>query len=56
MVDRSIPVYLLLEKDGEVEAKWGPRAATIQEYVMELERSLPATDAPEFKEKQTGIY
>ena len=33
---RSIPVYLLLNAEGEVEAKWGPRAAPIQEYVMGL--------------------
>ena len=31
---RSIPMYLLLGKDGEVIAKWGPRAAQLQEYVM----------------------
>ena len=24
---RSIPVYYSLDEDGEVEAKWGPRAA-----------------------------
>ncbi|WP_192599741.1 thioredoxin family protein [Sporosarcina limicola] len=49
---RSIPVYLLLDENGEVEAKWGPRAATIQEYVMGLRKDLPPADAPEFKEKQ----
>ena len=49
---KSIPMYLLLGKDGEVEATWGPRAAQIQEYVMGLRKSLPPADAPEFKEKQ----
>jgi hypothetical protein len=49
---RSIPVYLLLGEDGEVEAKWGPRAASIQEYVMEMRKDLPPADAPEYKEKQ----
>jgi hypothetical protein len=49
---RSIPVYLLLDEDGKVEAKWGPRASQIQEYVMGLRKSLPPADAPEYKEKQ----
>lgn len=49
---RSIPVYLLLDENGEVEAKWGPRAAIIQEYVMGLRKSLPPADAPEYKELQ----
>ncbi|HJF32243.1 MAG TPA: thioredoxin family protein [Sporosarcina psychrophila] len=49
---RSIPVYLLLNEKGEVEAKWGPRAAVIQEYVLELRKDLPAADSPDYKEKQ----
>ena len=49
---RSIPVYLLLDEEGEVEAKWGPRAASIQEYVMGLRKDMPPADAPDFKEKQ----
>ena len=49
---RSIPVYLLLDENGEVEAKWGPRAATIQEYVMGLRKDMPPADSPEYKEKQ----
>jgi len=50
---RSIPVYLMLGEDGEVVAKWGPRAEAIQEYVMKLRKELPANDSPDFKEKQT---
>lgn len=49
---RSIPVYLLLNKDGKVIAKWGPRASKLQEYVMELRNNLPASDDPTFKDKQ----
>ena len=50
---RSIPVYLFLDENGEVEAKWGPRAAQLQEYVMGLRKELPPADAPEYKEKQS---
>lgn len=49
---RSIPVYLLLNKDGEVITKWGPRAPKLQEYVMGLRKDLPASDDPTFKDKQ----
>ncbi|BAQ08796.1 thioredoxin family protein [Sporosarcina sp. FSL W7-1349] len=52
---RSIPVYLLLDKGGEVLAKWGPRAETIQEYVMGLRQELPSSDAPDFEEKQKTL-
>lgn len=52
---RSIPVYLILDENGEVEAKWGPRAATIQDYVMELRKDLPSADAGDYKEKQQAF-
>ncbi|WP_153731614.1 thioredoxin family protein [Sporosarcina obsidiansis] len=53
---RSIPVYLLLNSDGELLAKWGPRAPILQEYVMAGRAELPAQDAPEFEEKQKAFY
>ena len=49
---RSIPVYLLLDQEGEVIAKWGPRAPKLQEYVMKLKKDLPASDDSTFKDKQ----
>lgn len=52
---RSIPVYLLLNQEGEVLSKWGPRAPKLQEYVMELRKELPASDDPTFKDKQKAF-
>lgn len=52
---RAIPIYLLLDDNGEVVAKWGPRAATIQDYVMELRKDLPSADAVDYKEKQQAF-
>lgn len=49
---RSIPIYLLLNQDGKVIAKWGPRAPKLQEYVMELRKEMPASDDPTFKDKK----
>jgi hypothetical protein len=52
---RSIPVYLLLNKDGEVISQWGPRAPKLQEHVMKLKEALPPIDDPTFKEKQQKL-
>lgn len=52
---RSIPMYLLLDKDGEVVSKWGPRAVQLEDYVMSLKNTLPAPDSPEFKGKQQEL-
>ena len=53
---RSIPIYLLLDDEGNVAAKWGPRAATIQTRVMELKSQIPPKDAPDFEEKQKAVF
>ena len=49
---RSIPVYLLLNQQGEVISKWGPRAPKLQEYVLKLRQDLPNSEDPTFKDKQ----
>lgn len=49
---RSIPVYLLLNEQGEVISKWGPRAPKLQEYVLKLRQDLPDSEDPTFKDKQ----
>ena len=43
---RSIPVYLLLSENGEVLAKWGPRAPQVQEFVAEIRKPLPPKEDP----------
>lgn len=53
---RSIPIYLLLNAQGNVIAKWGPRAASIQDDVLERRSQLPPKDAPEFEEKQKNFF
>ena len=52
---RSIPIYLLLNKDGDVISKWGPRAPKLQEHVMKLKSELPATEDGTFKDKQQKL-
>ncbi|MBB4825531.1 hypothetical protein HNO89_002765 [Sporosarcina luteola] len=52
---RSIPIYLLLDHNGEVASKWGPRAASIQQDVLKRREQLPPKDHPEFEEKQKAF-
>ncbi|GKV67039.1 MULTISPECIES: thioredoxin family protein [Sporosarcina] len=53
---RSIPIYILLDSEGEVLAKWGPRAPILQKYVMAGRAELPEQDHPDFEEKQKAFY
>lgn len=53
---RAIPIFIFLNSDGEEVAVWGPRAAKMQELVMEERSKLPSNDDPTFTEKQTAMY
>ena len=60
--DRFLFTYCL-DEDGEVEAKWGPRAAAIQEYVMEFAKTcqqrihlIIKKNRQEFIERITAEY
>ncbi|MGM9946003.1 MAG: thioredoxin family protein [Lysinibacillus sp.] len=53
---RAIPVYLLLNKSGEVVAKWGPRAPELQELVMTIRTQLPDKEDPNFEQAQKEMY
>ena len=53
---RAIPIFIFLNNDGEEIAVWGPRAAKMQELVMEERSKLPSKEDPAFSEKQTAMY
>lgn len=53
---RAIPIYLILNEEGEVVAKWGPRAPELQAYVMEGRAALPDKEDPKFEEQQKAFY
>ncbi|MFJ7973478.1 thioredoxin family protein [Psychrobacillus sp. NPDC096389] len=53
---RSIPVYLLLNSEGEVISKWGPRAEKVQQFVMEGRSKFPDKEDPTFEEVQKAFY
>lgn len=53
---RSIPVYLLLNKDGEVISKWGPRAEKVQQFVTENREKFPPKEDPTFEEIQKAFF
>lgn len=46
---RSIPIIILINEDGSVYAKWGPRAAKVQDIVDKYKSSLPDKEASEFE-------
>lgn len=53
---RSIPKYLVLNKDGEVLATWGPRADLVQDYVMNEKAKLPEPGTEGFEEAQKAVF
>lgn len=53
---RAIPIYLLLNAEGEVVEKWGPRAPELQELVMNLRGQLPDKEDPSFEQAQLEMY
>lgn len=53
---RSIPIFVFINKDGEEQAVWGPRAKAIQDMVDEERSKLPSQDDPNFKELQMNMY
>ncbi|TQR17695.1 thioredoxin family protein [Psychrobacillus vulpis] len=53
---RSIPVYLLLNSDGEVISKWGPRAEKVQQFVAGNREKFPPKEDPTFEEIQNAFF
>jgi len=53
---RAIPIFVFLDEEGRETAVWGPRAPEVQEMITSLRATLPATDAPDFEEKQKELY
>lgn len=52
---RAIPMILILNEQGELLGKWGPRAPEVQQIVDELRGALPSKEDPTFAEKQKEI-
>ncbi|MBD3108776.1 thioredoxin family protein [Bacillus sp. AGMB 02131] len=60
---RSIPIIVLINEDGSVHAKWGPRAKKVQHLVDESKSALPPKEHPDFEQafkqfiqKMTVLY
>ncbi|MBU9722768.1 MULTISPECIES: thioredoxin family protein [Bacillaceae] len=53
---RSIPIFIFIDEVGNELAVWGPRAPKVQQQVDELKAQLPSPEAPDFKEKQLGMF
>lgn len=53
---RAIPIFIFLNEAGEEVAKWGPRAARLQEFVDDSRAALPPKEAPDHEEKAKEMY
>ncbi|WP_124728611.1 thioredoxin family protein [Staphylospora marina] len=53
---RSIPIFILIDREGRERAVWGPRAPEVQALVDEVRATLPPKDDPKFAEKQKEVY
>jgi hypothetical protein len=47
---RSIPILIVLDKDGQEIGKWGPRALFVQDLVSTLKEEVPPKEAPEYEQ------
>ncbi|MBT2680507.1 thioredoxin family protein [Bacillus sp. ISL-35] len=53
---RAIPMILILDNQGQLLGKWGPRAPKSQQIVDEVRASLPPKEDPSFAEKQKEAF
>lgn len=53
---RAIPMILILNEQGALVGKWGPRAPEVQQMVDDLRATLPAKEDPTFAEKQKELF
>ncbi len=52
---RAIPMILILDDQGELLGKWGPRAPEVQQIVDGLRGALPPKDDPTYAGKQKEV-
>ena len=53
---RAIPIFIFIDKDGNEQAVFGPRAPKVQELVTSMRATLPEKEDPTFEEKQKEMY
>src|SRR5690625_7979240 len=49
--NRTIPIFIFINEDGEEVGKWGPIAPTVREFTSQYRDKLPPKDSPEYDEK-----
>lgn len=53
---RAIPIFIFIDQEGNESFVWGPRSLEVEEMVQSLRAGLPASDSPDFQEKQQSMY
>lgn len=49
--NRTIPIFIFIDKDGNEVSKWGPIADSVREFVSQYREKLPPKDADNYEEK-----
>lgn len=49
--NRTIPIFIFIDENGNEVAKWGPMAEKTRAFVTPLREKLPAKDAEDYEEK-----
>lgn len=49
--NRTIPIFIFIDEDGNEVAKWGPMANTTREFVAPLRENMPPKDDEHYDEK-----
>jgi hypothetical protein len=53
---RSIPVVLILDENGTVRGKWGPRPSYVQEPMVSFKTHYEDKNHPEYQDKMRETY
>ena len=49
--NRTIPIFIFIDQDGNEVTKWGPISKITKEFVDNYRQDLPAKDAEDYQEK-----
>lgn len=52
---RAIPIFIFIDKDGNEQAVWGPRAPKVQELVTSMRATLPEKKTQHSKRNKRNV-
>lgn len=49
--NRTVPIFIFIDKDGNEVTKWGPIASKVKEHISEQRDKLPPKESDEFEKE-----